>query len=167
MIAALDTNSSVEVDSLTETFTYTDTPEPGPFLIAGAGLGLLFLLRRRKAVLGLLGAVVLVAVSSNSANASPLCTTLSGDSLAQYEAAGTCTIGNVLFTFNTGSLVINSASGTTRQPNAAGITVNVSGLGFQFLANNPVPQTLGTGKLSFTGGLAQRNQPDLHQRLVC
>lgn len=152
LLAALDANSSTEVDSYTETFTYTSLPEPAPFLITGASLGLLFLLRRRKAVLGFFGAVVLIAVSSNTGNASPLCTTLSGDTLAQFEANGTCTIGNVLFTFDSSSLVVNSHSGESAQPTAANTVVLVDGLGFTFTDNSAahIPQTIGVGELSFT-----------------
>ena len=149
LINAFDTNSSSTADSVTETYTYNSAPEPTTILITGAGVGLLFLLRRRKAVLGLFGVLALVAVSSNSANASPLCTALAGDTLAQFEANGACTVNDVTFTFNSNSLVINSASGGNSQPNANGITVFVNHLGLQFDLQGPVPMTFGTGELSF------------------
>lgn len=149
LINAFDTNSSTTADSVTETYTYTSTPEPTTILITGAGMGLLFLLRRRKAVLGLFGAVALAAVSSNSANASPLCTTLAGDTLAQFEANGACTVNDVTFTFNSNSLIINSESGGVSVPTANGITVFVNHLGLQFDLQGPVPMTFGTGALSF------------------
>jgi hypothetical protein len=153
LIAALDSQSSTKADSITETFTYTSLPEPAPFLITGASLGLLFLLRRRKAVLGFFGVVVMVAVSANTGNASTLCATISGETLTQFEATGTCTIGNVLFTFNSSSLVINSHSATgVTLPTAANTVVLVDGLGFTFTDNTAshIPQTLGVGQESFT-----------------
>jgi len=153
-IQAFDTDSQTVLTSVTETFTYTALPEPGPFVLAAAGLGLLFLLRRRKAVLGLFGAMVLVAFSSNSANASPLCTSYNGDTLAFVESAAPCTIGDVTFTFNANSFVVNSSTGLRAgsAPTAAGILVNVvpGQLGFQFTVNAPVALVNGNEKLSFT-----------------
>ncbi len=173
LLSALDNDNSTQVVSFTETFTYTSLPEPGPFLLAGAGLGLLFLLRRRKVVLGLFGVAALIAVSSNSAKASTIAcakvdATEGSDTLLTFEKlpGGVCMIGDVLFTFDSSSLVINGASGANRAPTAAGIIVNVEGLGFQFTTQNPVPRTFGTGKVGFTISFTAESSEEINGLLT-
>jgi PEP-CTERM motif len=146
-LVAFDTNS-VQVNSILETFTYTSVPEPGPFVLTAAGIGLLALIRRRKQVLNVLGAIALVAVVAASAHATPLCTS---GTLQDYINAGQCTLGGVTFTFNASSY---SFSGTGTAPTASGILVSptLAGtqVGFQFTPNAPAPVTVGTQTETFT-----------------
>lgn len=140
LMTAFDTNSSETINSTTETFLFNSVPEPGPFVLAGAGLLVLFLVRRRKLAAGVL-AVAAAAVSSGSAQAAPLCTSLS--TLAQYETAGTCTFGQLNFTFNPTSLqiLVNTTSGTgttsgiTTVPTAGNVTVDMTQAGSTVTAN--------------------------------
>ena len=146
-IVAFDTNS-VQVNSILETYTYSAVPEPGPFVLTAAGIGLLALIRRRKQVLNILGAAVLVAVVAASAHATPLCTS---GTLQDYINAGQCKLGGVTFTFTAGSY---SFSGTGTAPTASGITVTptvtATQVGFQFTPNAPAPVTVGTQTEHFT-----------------
>ncbi len=101
-LAAFDGSSTTTLNSVTETLTYGTAPEPGPFVLTAGALGLLFVLRRRKHLLHLVGLALLVVVlSAGSAHAAPLCTSV-GSNLGALISAGSCTIGDVLFGF-TGS----------------------------------------------------------------
>ena len=96
-------SGTTELSSITETFTYGDAPEPGPFVLTAGGIALVFLLRRREQLLHLLGLAALVLViSSGSAHGSQLCTDV-GSTLDTFLSAGSCTIGDVLFTFTAGT----------------------------------------------------------------
>jgi PEP-CTERM motif len=146
-IVAFDTNS-VQVNSFRETFTYSAVPEPGPFVLTAAGIGLLALLRRRKQILHILGALALVAVISASAHATPVCTS---GTLQDYINAGQCTVGGVTFTFTPASY---SFSGTGTAPTAGGIdvtpTITATFVSLQFTPNAPAPVTVGTQTEQFT-----------------
>jgi len=158
-IVAFDPGSSSQINSLTETFTYSGVPEPGPFVLAGCGLLMLFMIRRRKALSASLGFLLAIMVTSGAAKASSLCTTVLSPSatLQALESAGSCTIGDILFTFDGSSLVTPAPSGTNsgsfKAPAASGIQAAVvndgTNIGFQFTPNSPVPSTTGTGQVSF------------------
>lgn len=142
-LLALDTNS-VQVNSILETFTYSSAavPEPGPFVLTAAGIGLLFLVRRRKQTLKVLGAVAVITIVAASAHATPVCTSAS---LQTYIANGQCAINGVVFDFTPSSY---SATGTGTAPTASGVVVspiiNGNQIGFQFTPNAPAPVTVGT-----------------------
>jgi hypothetical protein len=137
VIVGADEGSIAKLNSLEETFTYTAIPEPGSFLLAGAGIGLLFLLRRRKSIVTLVGVVALMAAISPAVHASPVtCLSISQSyanqpTLQNFMSAGSCAIGDVTFGFGPSSF---TESGTAfRIPNPSNITVNIQGLGFQFV----------------------------------
>ncbi len=154
LLWALVDPSSVQVNSIQETFLYDvqTAPEPGPFVLTGAGiLGFVLLRRRGKKFLGILGVLALVACFGTTAHASPVC--LSG-TIASYIAQGTCSINDVDFTFTAASYVPGSSSGApplnaATVPAASAITVtplnNVGSLGFQFV---PVAATVGSATVT-------------------
>ena len=128
-LGALDGSSTTTVNSLEETFTFTAVPEPGPFVLTGGALGLLFLARRSRKLLQLFGlAVIFLVGSAGSAHASQLCTNV-GTNLGQLISAGSCSIGDVLFTFTGASyqtsgnaqLVDNASQVTVGEDNTNGL----------------------------------------------
>ncbi len=119
---------TTKVNTVTETFTTGNVPEPGPMVLLSAGIGALLLLRRRKHLLGFLGALALMFLVSGNAKATPVC---QPHTLAFYEnpdptginGYGTtgCTIGDQLFQNFSYSV---TASGTTQSPTTAQINVS-------------------------------------------
>jgi hypothetical protein len=151
------------VNSITETFVYSSVPEPGAVVLTAAGLGLVFFIRRKKAGLRVLGGLAIVlALCSGSAHASTLCSSIGGVTphIQDFISAGSCSIGDILFTFSGATYNVSNTSidyADTAATAAMYVDTANGGIGFHFV---PVVDVSGfsadqstTVTLSITGQL--------------